>query len=412
MNGPVSVMLPMRNEAATVGEVVSRLRRSPAVAEILAVDNASSDESAAIARRAGARVVTEPAAGLGAVVRRGLRAAAYDHVVKVDADLLDFTDDLVERLLGASNGPDIRLVKGKWVDPDDDMPMTRRLIQPALRHLYPGLSGHEAPNSGIYLIDRRAVAVRHLPDGYAVDIDVMLRIHSGGWRVVEADIGMLHNNPRTTDHYTAMADTIFGLFLERARQEPLRPIVAIAPRSEDIISGCLGTLSNHLGVGGRVLLCITDEDADVARRRLVPLLDEFPTAALTTRALPARLPAAAFEHGLTVISAAESDAFVDRWLQCTPALDGNRLRRYTLPPAVTGHESAAFSPAFSVDISPQLELKRLCCAGLPPGDARQRTSLRQACAASEYWGDLAGVDAAEVFASAASPHGPPRTRTL
>lgn len=78
-DAPVVVFLPAHNEAAVIGEV---LRRIPAVVhdrrvEVIVVDDASTDDSAAIAEATGARVVRHPAnRGLGAAVRTGLAEAA------------------------------------------------------------------------------------------------------------------------------------------------------------------------------------------------------------------------------------------------------------------------------------------------------------------------------------------------
>jgi|GEM_PF-5318099 len=411
MRAPFSVLLPVRNEAATVGAIVERLRHAPGVAEVLVVDNDSTDASAEIARRSGARVVHEAQPGLGAVVRTGLREAAHDTVIKVDADLTAFEEDLVERLSAGVTAPDVRLVKGSWVDPNDAMPMTRRLIQPALRQLFPALAGLTAPNSGIYMVDRRVLAMDDLPDFYAVDIDVMLRVHTGGWLVREVDIGTLRNNPRDSGHYSAMADTIFGLFLDRARQEPMRLLVAIAPGSESIVGGCFGTLCGHLGVGGCALICIQEHDGHT-RELLDPLLRRFPTARVTTpERLRSDISERALRDGLTVINARESEAFVERWLAWLPEQVRTTLRRYTLP-ASADRTAPDFVPALSVDISHHYELKRECAKPLRTPSGNNEAFFEQACADNEAWGRRLGVDAAEVFASAPSGSGLPCARSL
>lgn len=406
MRAPFTVMLPVRNEAATVGSIIEKLQRSPGVSEVLVIDNDSTDSSAELARCAGARVVHESQPGLGAVVRTGLREARHDTVIKVDADLIAFEDDLIERLAAGVTDPDVRLVKASWVDPDDAMPMTRRLIQPALRQLFPGLSGLTAPNSGIYMVDRTALAVDDLPDFYAVDIDVMLRVHTGGWSVREIDIGTLRNNPRNSDHYSAMADTIFALFLDRARQEPTRLMVAIAPRSESIVSGCFGTLCSHLSVGGCALICIQENDPEAATL-LQPLLRRFPTARVTTpERLRSDLHERALHNGLTVINARESEGFVERWLSWLPEHVQRTLRRYTLP-SFSARAAPDFEPALSVDISCHYDLKRSCRIPLRTASVNNAVVFEQACAENESWGRRLGVHAAEVFTNAPSGSGLP-----
>jgi glycosyltransferase involved in cell wall biosynthesis len=86
---PVVLLLPTRDEAATVGAIVRRaprdVRHHPVV--VLVVDDGSTDHSAAEAQAAGAHVVSQPPRGLGAAVRTGLRQAlAFDPVAVAFCD--------------------------------------------------------------------------------------------------------------------------------------------------------------------------------------------------------------------------------------------------------------------------------------------------------------------------------------
>ena len=79
-------MIPCRDEALTIAGVINDFRAAMPEAEIVVADNASSDETAAIAREAGARVVFEPRPGKGRAVRRLLADVDADCYVMVDGD--------------------------------------------------------------------------------------------------------------------------------------------------------------------------------------------------------------------------------------------------------------------------------------------------------------------------------------
>jgi glycosyltransferase involved in cell wall biosynthesis len=81
------LIVPALNEAAVVGALVRRVPRD-VVDEVIVVDNASTDATAAVAREAGARVVSEPRRGYGAACFAGVTAIPPDAGVAVfiDAD--------------------------------------------------------------------------------------------------------------------------------------------------------------------------------------------------------------------------------------------------------------------------------------------------------------------------------------
>jgi hypothetical protein len=89
----VSVILPCRNEESAVGATVTAalaglrsLRPQGYTGEVIVADNGSTDRSAAVARKAGARVVTEPVPGYGSAIKAGCRAARGNIFVLADAD--------------------------------------------------------------------------------------------------------------------------------------------------------------------------------------------------------------------------------------------------------------------------------------------------------------------------------------
>jgi glycosyltransferase involved in cell wall biosynthesis len=83
----VTILIPAYNEAATLGPILAQLKQVHPGAEILIVDDGSSDATAQIGAQGGARVVRHPYnKGNGASVKTGLRHATGDVVVIFDAD--------------------------------------------------------------------------------------------------------------------------------------------------------------------------------------------------------------------------------------------------------------------------------------------------------------------------------------
>ena len=83
----LSIVLPCHNEARGLARVLPKLASAFPEAEVLVVDDGSTDDSAAVARAAGARVVSHPYnMGNGAAVKTGARNARGSILVFLDAD--------------------------------------------------------------------------------------------------------------------------------------------------------------------------------------------------------------------------------------------------------------------------------------------------------------------------------------
>ena len=111
MPSPVAFIIPALNEEAALAPMLDGLRSALdaaacADADIVVVDNGSSDATAAVARKRGARVVSEPRRGYGQACLAGMAALSNSTqiVVFLDADGSDDPEDLVRLLAPVREG--------------------------------------------------------------------------------------------------------------------------------------------------------------------------------------------------------------------------------------------------------------------------------------------------------------------
>jgi glycosyltransferase involved in cell wall biosynthesis len=186
------VVLPALDEAEAIPWVLGRM---PPGFQPIVVDNGSSDGSAEIAERLGARVVREPRRGFGSACVAGLRAATADVVCFMDCDgSLDPRDlRLVADPVAAGRAD---LVVGERNAAPGAWPIHARLANRALalevrhrtgltlRDLGPMRAANRAPLLELGLTDRR----------FGWPLEMVLRAQASGWRIRGVPVPYL---PRT-----------------------------------------------------------------------------------------------------------------------------------------------------------------------------------------------------------------------
>lgn len=239
----VAVVLPARDEEATVGRVVEALvplTRAGLVDDLVVLDSLSQDRTAELAVAAGARVVRaddawpyEPAVrGKGEAMWRALLATDGDVVVYCDADLLDAGPHYVTGLLGPLlTTPQTLLVKGFYDRPllGDDGSVTgyggrvTELVARPLLGLYrPELAGLVQPLAGEWAGRRSLLESLPFPTGYGVEIGVLLDTvdRHGVQALAQVDLGTRTHRQQSQDALGVMATEVLGTAMRRFGREP------------------------------------------------------------------------------------------------------------------------------------------------------------------------------------------------
>src|SRR5690242_6980487 len=229
----VSVVIPARDEEATVGAIVVAIRDAliqavPLVDEIIVVDSRSADGTAAAARAAGALVVSQdditrglpPMHGKGDAMWAGLAAAAGDVVAFIDADVDPFDPRFVTGLLGPLlTDPAISFVKGfyhrplrsgGYSEPDGGGRVTELLARPLLNLFWPDLAGFVQPLAGEAAGRREVLARVPFVSGYGVEIAMLIDLLSLGGldALAQVDLGERTHRNQSNEALGQMAAQI------------------------------------------------------------------------------------------------------------------------------------------------------------------------------------------------------------
>lgn len=182
----MTVVLPCLDEAGSLPGVLAGI---PEEYLALVVDNNSTDGTADVARRCGARVVAETTPGYGAAVHAGVVAAQTELVAVLDGDGSLDPRDLPELVVEVERGADMAVGRRRPA-PGVTWPWHARLGTAAvcwrLRHRH-RLAVHDiAPMRVVRRDAVLALGVTDRRSGYPLEL--LVRAAAANWRVVERDV--------------------------------------------------------------------------------------------------------------------------------------------------------------------------------------------------------------------------------
>jgi glycosyltransferase involved in cell wall biosynthesis len=233
------VFIPAWNEEASLPAVLEDARAELPDADVLVIDDGSADETAANARRAGARVLRLPVnSGYGVALQTGYKYAVrhgYGTVAQMDADGQHVAGFFPELLSHIDSGEADIVIGSRFLDGDGH-------YQPSLaRKIGMGIFSRMAsrimkqhvsdPTSG-YQVMRIDVARFFCSDVYPADYpdaDILILLHRSGFRVAEVAVQMrmptgksMHSGHRSLYYVYKMFLSIFVTMLRPATPQERR----------------------------------------------------------------------------------------------------------------------------------------------------------------------------------------------
>jgi glycosyltransferase involved in cell wall biosynthesis len=201
--GRLLVVLPALNEEGSVAEVVAAVRAAVPWAQVLVVDDGSVDRTGAVARAAGARVLTMPYnTGVGGALRAGLLVGLrerFDAVVQCDADGQHPPSSIPE-LVAALSTADL-VIGARWAGVGDYRAVgprrwAMRLLAAVMSRLHRVELTDVTSGFRAFGPAAQAVLARELPPDYLGDtLDALVIARARHLRVRQVPVAM---RPRTT----------------------------------------------------------------------------------------------------------------------------------------------------------------------------------------------------------------------
>jgi glycosyltransferase involved in cell wall biosynthesis len=197
MYNSVIILIPAKNEVNTVGQVVAHVIDQFPVT-VMVIDDASTDNTATVARNAGAKVLSLPfSLGAWGAIQTGLRYAlkhGFSTAITMDADGQHETES-IPNLLAPIDAGDCDVVIGAY-------PQRGSLLRQFAWSLFRQLSGItlEDLTSGLRAYNQPAITLLASPAATLLeyqDLGVLLLLHRAGLKIQEVPTLMY---PRINGH--------------------------------------------------------------------------------------------------------------------------------------------------------------------------------------------------------------------
>lgn len=197
----LSIILPALNEARSLEGLLPDLKQAFPEAEIIVVDDGSSDDTASMCERLDCRRVTNPyRMGNGAAIKRGARAARGTNLAMMDADGQHTAEHLKRLWQRFASDEDLDMLVGARRHPDQAS-VLRRVGNIVFNYLASWMTGQKISDLTSGLRITRAHRFREflhlLPNGFSYPTTSTMAFFRSGYTVAYEPIDVLRRQGRS-----------------------------------------------------------------------------------------------------------------------------------------------------------------------------------------------------------------------
>jgi glycosyltransferase involved in cell wall biosynthesis len=230
------IIIPAYNEEEHIARVLDDVKESNPAADILVVNDGSSDKTSALSREKGVMVLDIPFnIGYGGAVQTGFRFAAecgYDFVITIDGDA-QHEPHSVKNLIDTMQREQADVVIGsRFIEGTYRMGTLRKIgvrLFSMVARLYTGTTFTD-PTSGFQLLNQRVFSHLSQGDNYPLDypdVNIIMALHKMRIKVVEAPVHM-KEKPKGKSMHAGLRPVVYIMRMSLA-------IIMVLMRKEDEI---------------------------------------------------------------------------------------------------------------------------------------------------------------------------------
>src|SRR5579859_3134002 len=210
----VTVIIPALNEEKTIRQVIRQAKRNELVNEIIVVDDMSSDNTIAEAKKEEeVRVITSTHVGKGDSMREGMLMARNEIIVYLEADIPSYEEDIVGMLTAPLIADEADFVKSYSAIQSGRM--AEIMGKPLLEMFFPHLLKFKQPLSGMIAGKKSIFQKVEFDNDYGVDIGLLIDMHQVQARIAEVCVGEVENDRQPLHVLGRMAKQIANAIFKR-----------------------------------------------------------------------------------------------------------------------------------------------------------------------------------------------------